>query len=185
MDWLLPQFEGHLTLDPLPEDFATRVQRRVESGLLAPGRRDRADYEITSKDRTGLTFVARGFLTTYNIGLNEVTVGRSGANRIRYQVSYWGWARIAVAHGLLLGAVLAAAFALYPPVRRDIVEYRHGLLMFWGMAAFWCLIWPWLLSALHKPHAERALRQILAETLSGPPACGAGDGHAVDARRAS
>jgi len=185
VDWLLPQFEGHLTLDPLPEDFATRIQRRVESGLLAPGRRDRADYEITSQDQTGLTFVARGLLTTYNIGLNEVTVGRSGVNRVRYQVSYWGWTRIAVMHGLLLGAVLAAAFALYPPLRHDIASYPLGLGLFCGMAAFWCLIWPWLLSALHKPHAEGALRRILGETLSELPAGGTGDGYAADARRAS
>jgi hypothetical protein len=159
MSWLLPQFEGHLTLDPLPDDFAARIQRRVESGLLAPGRRDRADYEIT--------------------------VDRSGVNRIRYQVSFWGWTRIAVAHGLLLGAVLAAAFALYPPVRRDIALYPHGLLILFGMAAFWCLIWPWLLGALHKPHAERALRRILGEALSGAPAGGTGDGYQADARRAS
>lgn len=170
MGWLVPQFEGHLTLDPLPEDFATRIQRRVESGLLAPGRRDRADYEITSKDRNGLTFVARGLPTTYNVGLNEVTVGRSGANRIRYQVSYWGWTRIAVAHGFLLAAALVAAFALYPPIRRDVAEYRYGPPLYWGMAAFWSLLWPWMLSAFHKPHAERALRRILGETLGARPA---------------
>lgn len=167
MEWLLPQFEGHLTVDPLPEDFATLIQRRVESGLLAPGRLDRADYEITSKDRSGLTFVARGLLTTYNVGLNDVTVDRSGANRIRYHVSYWGWTRIAVMHGLLLGSVLALAFALYPPMRRDVAAYPHGLALVWGMAAFWGLVWPWLLSALHKPHAEQALRRILGETLGG------------------
>ena len=114
----LPVFDGELTLDPLPEDFATLIQRRVETGLLAPGHRERADYQVTTKDRSGLTFVSRGLPTTYNVGLNEVTVARSGANRIRYQVSYWGWTRTAAAHGLLLGAVLAGAFALYPPLRR-------------------------------------------------------------------
>jgi len=181
----LPVFEGHLTVDPLPEDFATLIQRRVESGLLAPGRRDRADYEITSKDRSGLTFVARGLLTIYNVGLNDVTVGRSGANRIRYQVSYWGWTRIAVVHGLLLGAALTLAFALYPPMRRDVAAYPHGVVLFWGMAAFWCLIWPWLLSALHKPHAERALRRILGETLGGPPAADGTEGDLSGARRVS
>jgi len=185
MGLFAPVFEGHLTVDPLPEDFASILQRRVESGILAPGRRDRADYEITSKDRSGLTFVARGLLTTYNVGLNDVTVGRSGANCIRYQVSFWGWTRIAVVHGLLLGAVLAAAFALYPPMRRDVAAYSHGVWLFWGMAAFWSLIWPWLLSAIHKPHAEGALRRILSETLSGAPAPNAVEGEPLDARRAS
>ena len=185
MGLFVPVFEGHLTVDPLPEDFATLIQRRVESGLLAPGRRDRADYEIISKDRSGLSFVARGLLTIYNVGLNDVTVGRSGANRIRYYVSYWGWTRIAVVHGLLLGAALAAAFALYPPMRRDMAGYPYGAWLFWGMAAFWCLIWPWLLSALHKPHAEGALRRILAETLGSAPTSEAAEGGASGARRAS
>jgi len=185
MGLFVPVFEGHLTVDPLPEDFATLIQRRVESGLLAPGRRDRADYEVTSKDRSGLTFVARGLLTTYNVGLNDVTVGRSGANRICYHVSFWGWTRIALVHGLLLGAVLAAAFALYPPMRRDVAGYPYGAWLFWGMAAFWSLIWPWLLSAIHKPHAEGALRRILSETLGGAPASNAMEGEPSGDRRAS
>jgi hypothetical protein len=176
MGLFVPAFEGHLTVDPLPEDFATLIQRRVESGLLMPGRRDRADYQVTSRDRSGLTFVARGLLTTYNVGLNDVTVGRSGANRIRYQVCFWGWTQIAVAHGLLLGALLASAFALYPPMRPEIAGSPHGVWLFWGMAAFWCLIWPWLLSALHKPHAEKALRRILGETLSGAPSSDVAEG---------
>ncbi len=184
MDWLLPRFEGRLTIQPLPEDFALLIGRRVESGLLAPGHRARADYEITSRNRSGITFVARGLPTAFNIGLNEVTVDRGGANEIRYEVSYWGWTRIALVHGLLLGAVLAAAFALDPAIRRDVADVRHGMPLFFGMAAFWSLIWPWLLSALHKPHAERALRRVLGETLGALPIADGGEVPA-DARRAS
>jgi hypothetical protein len=178
----VPEFEGELTLDPLPEDFATRIQRRVEGGLLTPGRLDRADYQVTAKDRSGITFVARGFLTRYNIGLNEVTVGRGGGNRLRYRVSYWGWTRIAVAHGLLLGAAMAGAWALLPGMRREMAQYPFGAWIFWGNVALWCVAWPWLLSALHKPHAEGALKRILCETLASPPSGGAA---ASDARRAS
>lgn len=174
MSWLTPAFEGHMTIEPLPEDFAARIGRRVDSGLLAPGHRERANYEITSRDRSGITFVARGFLTTYNVGLNEVTVDRCGADRIHYQVSYWGWTRAAVVHGLLLGGILAAAFALYPSMRRDVAQVAHGAWMFWTMVPFWAVVFPWLLTAFHKRFAEGCLRRILTETL-GPSPAGAAD----------
>lgn len=170
MDWLIPAFDGDLTFSTLPEDFATRIQRRVESGLLAPGSRVRAEYEIMAKDRNGLTFVSRGLPTTYNLGLNEVTISRSGPNRIRYQVFYWGWTRVALVHGLLLGVTMAAAFALVPDVRGAVASFPMGPVLFWGNVGFWSLVWPLVLSAMHRPHAERALRRILGETLGPSPA---------------
>jgi hypothetical protein len=182
MRWFIPEFEGELAVDPLPEDFATRLQRRVETGLLTPGSLHRADYQVIAKDRNRVTFVARGFLTRYNVGLNEVTVRRGAGGRLHYRVSYWAWTLIAVAHGLLLGATMAGVYALIPGMRREMAQYPYGAWLYWGNVAIWCVVWPWLLSALHKPHAERALKRILSETLSGSSPGAAATG---DARRAS
>ena len=162
----MPHFSGHLALDPLPEDFAARLQRRVENGLLVPGRRDRADYHVMARDRSGIHFVARGFLTTYNLGLNDVSVNRAGGNQVRYEVTFWGWTRLAVLQGLLLGTTLATVYVLSARFRDDVASHQHGAWLFWGLGAFWSLVWPWVLTALHRPHAERALRRILHETLS-------------------
>jgi hypothetical protein len=40
---------------------------------------------------------------------------------------------------------------------------RMGAAIFWGMAAFWGFVWPWLMIALHKPFAKRCLNRVLAE----------------------
>lgn len=179
------EFEGELTLDPLPDDFADRIRRRVEAGLLIPGHRERADYQVTGGDRESVTFTARGFLTVYNVGLNDVTVTRSGRGQVRYQVSYQRWTRYAVAHGLIMGAVLAVAFLLIPSIRPQVESFPRGAWAFWGSVAFWSLLWPWILSGLHRPHAERALRRILSETLNGPPPAAAHGEHTGESRRAS
>jgi hypothetical protein len=163
-----PEFDGELTLESLPDDFTARIQRRVEVGLLVPGRRDRADYHVRSLDGRTITFAARGIATTYNIGLNEVTICRGGRNQLQYHAEYWGWTRIAVAHGAVLGLLFVACFLLVPAVQMDIASYRLGGALFWGMVAFWALVWPWILSAFHRGPAERALQRILREALREP-----------------
>lgn len=168
MALLRPEFEGELEVASLPDDFADRIRRRVESGLFIPGRRSRADYRVENVDRSGITFAAGGLLTAYNIGLNVVNVQRVGADRIRYRVSYWRWTRIAALHGALLGILFLASYAFFPFVRRDVASYPHGAEIFWGMVFFWCVAWPWVLSAIHRGPAERALQRILRETLVGP-----------------
>jgi hypothetical protein len=165
-----PEFDGQLTLEPLPDDFAERIERRVVDGLFVPGRRDRADYHVTAKDRDAITFEARGFLTTWNVGLNVVTVRRSGRDQIRYHVSYWGWTRFAVLLGAGLGLVLATCYLAVPHLVWDIASNPSHRPIFWAMVAFWSLLWPWLLTALHRRPVEMALQRILRETLSDFPA---------------
>jgi hypothetical protein len=162
------EFDGQLTVDRLPDDFVARIERRVVDGLFTPGQRHRADYHVRTLDGNSITFAAHGFLTTYNIGLNEVTVCRSGRNQLQYHVSYRGWARIVVAHGALLGLVFAACYLLVPALRHDIASHPFGTPLFWGMVGFWSLAWPWILSALHRGPAERALQRILRVTLAEP-----------------
>jgi hypothetical protein len=161
-----PQFDGQLTIDPLPDDFVARIERRVVDGLLVPGQRVRADYQVVAKDGDGITFVARGFLTTYAVGLNEVTVRRTGRDQLQYHVYYRGWARIAAGHGALFGLAMVACYLLVPALPRDVASHRYGPPLFWVMVGFWSLVWPWLLTAFHRGPAERALQRILRETMA-------------------
>jgi len=165
-----PEFDGQVTVDRLPDDFAARIQHRVETGLLVPGRRDRANYRVTAIDPDTVTFVAEGFLTTYNIGLNEVTVRRSGRNQVAYHVSYMGWTRIAVGHGAVIGIAFLLGYILFPALRASVTSYPAGAVLCSVIVGFFSLAWPWILTAFHRRFAERALQGILTATLSGPPA---------------
>src|SRR5262249_43091414 len=106
------------------------------------------------------------FLTAYNIGLNDVRLSRRGSNILHYQVSFWRWTRTAIAHGLLLGLVFAVCVAAIPEMWKQIAGQPFGILLFVSQAVFWCVLWPWALTAFHRIFAERALRRILQETMS-------------------
>lgn len=168
MGMFTPEFDGQITVERLPDDFAARIQRRVEEGLFVPGRRDRANYKVTSRDQNTVSFVAEGLATVYNVGLNEVTVRRGGRNQVQYHVEYRGWTKLAVAHGGLIGLVFVAAYTLLPALRANIASYPHGLLWTGLLMGFFCLAWPWILTAIHRGAAERALQHVLEETLSDP-----------------
>ena len=163
----VPEFQGQITLEHLPDDFVERLVRRVETGLLVTGRHDRADYRVLSSDRESITFGAQGFLTTYNIGLNRVTIRRAGARQLDYEVSFWGWTGYAVAHGAVMGLLFLALFTLIPEMRRQIGTFPHGTPIFWGIVGFFSLLWPWILTALHRGAARRALERILRDTMTG------------------
>ena len=59
-----PEFEGELTLESVPDDWTTRIQRRLEEGLLAAGHRGRrTDYRVEAMETDSIAFASRGFLT--------------------------------------------------------------------------------------------------------------------------
>jgi hypothetical protein len=161
-----PEFEGEMTFESLPDDFVDRIRQRVETGLLCPGLRARADYRVSSSDRDAIHFEAHGFLTAYNVGLNDVTVRRSGGSQVHYHVTYWRWTWYAVANGLLPAFALALASAFYPAMRSAFTIAPGGLPTLLAILGFFTLVWPWLLTALHRRFAEQALQRILRETLA-------------------
>ncbi|MGH7729832.1 MAG: hypothetical protein ACRENJ_01110 [Candidatus Eiseniibacteriota bacterium] len=165
-----PEFEGELSFESLPDDFVTRIRARVDAGLLSPGTRARADYRVRAADRDGIAFGAEGWLTAYNVGLNEVTVRRVGRNQLQYQVTFWRWTRYAVVHGLVLAAVFLIGYLTWPQLRRDVAAYPHGLWLAGVMMGFFSLAWPWVMTALHRRPAEQALRRILTEAIGGTKA---------------
>lgn len=160
-----PWFEGELSSDRVPDDFLARMERRVRDGLFVPGSHARANYRVRSSSREALAFEAADFLTAWNVGLNEVELRRSTRSTIAYRVEFRRWALYAVIHGALLGAALAGSYMVFPALRRDVASFANGPALFWGMGFFWALCWPWLLTALHRPFARRALERILREEL--------------------
>lgn len=162
-----PRFEGSLELPGLPADFADRVAARVESGLLRPGSRQRANYRVTAREPAAVRFGADDFSTAINLGLNAVEVERAGAERLAYRVAFPVWARYVRALSAAIGSVLALC-SLIPTVRAEIDAYPGGEAWFWGMVLFWGLVWPQLLVALHKRAAARFLERVLREELAAP-----------------
>ena len=165
-----PEFEGEMTFASLPDDFVERIRQRVATGFLCPGVRARADYRVDAADRDQIRIEAHGFLTSYNIGLNEITVRKGGPNRLRYQVRYWRWTWFAVVNSLVPGLIIVLTAACYPEMRSAYTTAPGGLPAVAGILGFFSLVWPWLLTAFHRRFAERALQRILRETLAGAPA---------------
>ena len=52
--------------------------------------------------------------------------------------------------------------------------YPHGATLYWSLIGFFCLLWPWLLTAFHKRAARQLLERILRETMAGSGDAGEG-----------
>src|SRR5882762_243524 len=122
----IPEFDGQLELARVPDDFITRIRKRVEEGLLMRGNRKRANYAVRSAGNDEITFGAEDFLTAYNVGLNDVSVRRSGANTMRYHVTFWRWTLTAVVHGAILGLAFLICFLTFQGLQRDVAAYAQG-----------------------------------------------------------
>ena len=166
MNPFVPEFEGELKNQRVPDDFVARVRKRVKVGLLQPGNRRRANYSVRSTGRDDIAFGADDFLTAYNVGLNDVIVRRRGSHAVLYHAKYWRWTWSAVIHGAILGSILILCAFAIPDMRRQIDSYPFGLSLFLGISLFFSLLWPWILTAMHRRFAEKALRRILSEVIS-------------------
>jgi hypothetical protein len=165
MNPFVPEFEGALILPRVPDDFTDRIRERVKRGLFMPGRRTRANYAVRNASKDEIAFGAEDLLTAYNVGLNEVQISRQGRDAIRYHVSFWRWTWLAVAHGAVIGLMFSVLFLVAPAMRHTLEAYPYGPQAFWTLVAFFGLIWPWALTAIHRRFADKALRRILQETL--------------------
>jgi len=167
MGMFSPAYEGVIELGAVPDDFTERVARRVESGLLVPGSRRRADYVVRSRSQDAVSFAARGFWTAYNVGLNEVELRRDGLHRIAYHGSFRRWAAYAAIHGLALtGAILAVVLA-WPGARDQVSQTPYGWPVLLGLLVFFGLLWPWVLVAIHRRMVPWSLVRIVQEVAAG------------------
>ena len=166
MGFFSPAYSGTIELATVPSDFTEKIARRVETGLLSPGSRRRANYVVCSKTAQAITFMAVGFLTAYNIGLNYVVLDRSGDRGISYRVRYWRWAIYAAIQGLLVASAVLIAVLLLPGGRAQVESYSGGWIFLGVLLVFFGLIWPWLLVAMHKRFAARFLERIVREAVA-------------------
>lgn len=179
-----PCFEGELELAEVPDDFVARIERRVAEGLLVKGSRQRANYRVRRTDKDEIAFGADDFWTAMNVGLNEVVVRRTGPRTVAYQVTFRAWNRYGVWLCAALGIVGLCVAFLVPSIRRMIEEYPLGAVAVGGLLLFWCVVWPWILTAMHKRPAARCLERILREELDpSDPAAGVWRPDSVRCRR--
>jgi hypothetical protein len=158
----VPKFDGRLEVDQIPNDFVARIRKRVEEGFLVRGYRSRrTSYTVRSATSDEIILAAENFLTAYNVGLNNVHVRRGGPTTLLYQVSFWRWTWTAVAHGAMLGLLLLVCFATIPEMRREVAAYSFGPVILTGLLVFFSLLWPWILTAVHRPIAKKTLLRIL------------------------
>jgi len=158
-----PEFSGEFVRDRLPADLLARIEWRVTTGLFAPGQRARANYRVVSSSRRSLEFEAADPLTAWNVGLNRVQLVQTGPTSISFHVRFDRWARYCVLHGAILATAFVVAYGFLPGLREDLAASPANAILASCLIGFWCLVWPWLLIALHRPFARRALERILSE----------------------
>jgi hypothetical protein len=175
MNPFAPRFEGELELPQVPDDFVARIRRRVKEGLLASGSRHRANYRVEHADLNEIAFTAGDFWTAANVGLSHVTIRRLDSTRLAYEVTFRRWAAYAIGLGAaillsIVGLMLVfeAANSRQTPPTSPSVSWI-GILLGGASLGFWCLAWPWILTALHKRSAARCLERILREELTDRP----------------
>jgi hypothetical protein len=161
-----PVYDGTIEVLALPDDFTELIARRVESGLLVPGSRGRANYVVRSKSHDAVAFSAVGFWTQYAFGLNEVELKRAGPKSVTYHGSFWRWTLYAAINALALAIVILFGILFWPGARAQISSYSWGWLYVGALFAFFGLVWPWLLVAIHRRVVPRTLERIVRETLA-------------------
>ncbi len=172
----LPEFEGRL--EGLPKDALARVAEAVRAGTFQCGSVARAQYLLVSEAPDRIHFRARTLLTAIGVGLNEVTLARDTDGGIAYTVRFYRWfyyclcitlVGLAVPGGMLVGRLLGPVVGLRPAFGAGgpWVTFMLGAVFVLG------LLWPFLLTALHKPMARSFLEQLVRNASAADAAAGA------------
>jgi hypothetical protein len=162
-----PAYDGSIEFKGLPSDWADRMARRVETGLLTPGSRRRANYVVRSKSSDTVSFSAVGFWTAYNVGLNDVELRRADANRVTYHGSFSRWAAYAVIQGLAVLSLVLAVVFFWPGAGTYVAAYGGwGWPLLLALLAAFGLVWPWILIGVHRRFAARALEGIVRQAVA-------------------
>jgi hypothetical protein len=167
LGFLSSTYVGSIEFDPLPTDWAERMTRRIETGLLTPGSRRRANYVVRSRSSDAVSFSANDFWTAFNVGLNDVELHRAEGNRVAYHGSFNRWAAYAAIQGLVVAGAVLLVVLLWPGARGEVDRYGA-----WGwplliiLLALFGLVWPRVLVVMHRPFASRALERIVRQTVA-------------------
>jgi hypothetical protein len=170
-----PRYSGSHKPESLGDGFIQKLAARVNKGLFSMASSRRNQYKIVEQSETYLHFCSSSLLTGINIGLNDVQIQvDQTSGEIRYDVSYWTWAKYSIflclALGLVLGcSLLPPLFGLYLFPKDQYPPLMIMKVAILPMVLFWGLVWPWILIAFHKGSAVKYLTRILDEVNTQTP----------------
>ncbi|NQT84903.1 hypothetical protein HQ563_17940 [bacterium] len=157
-----PQFSGTYSPERLRPDFISALAERVRKGLFPRASERRNRYALVNESDKELRFRSEGLLTSINIGWNDVRVQiespPDSAPRVRYEVMYFAWARYSVILCAFLGIAMIASWTLLGEIYG--AHRSAAKTIFWVMLIFWGFVWPWILVAIHKRPAAKALERL-------------------------
>jgi hypothetical protein len=163
-----PEFSGTFSPERLRPDFVKALAERVRSGLFPRASARRNRYAVVNESEWELRFRSQGLLSGINIGWNDVQVqidmtpeAPGAPPEIRYRATYSVWARYSVILCAFIGVCLIAAWSLLG--EKYGARYSAAKTVFWVIIIFWGFVWPWILVAIHKKPAARALERLFAE----------------------
>jgi len=163
-----PEFSGAFSPERLRPDFVKALAERVRRGVFPRASQRRNRYAVVSESEKELRFRSEGLLASITIGWNDVHVQIDSPPQdtptVCYEVRYFGWARYSVVLCVFIGVCLIATWSLFG--EKYGAPYSGAKTLFWVMVIFWGFVWPWILVALHKRPAARALERLFAEVNS-------------------
>ncbi len=156
-----PHFVGAYKPETIADGFLDRLAERVKSGLFPLASPRRNNYRLVNQAATSLRFQSVGLLTSWNVGLNDVRIEiNRQAREIRYEVRFGKWSRISAVFGCILFLCLLVGYRFLPA---DYFPPQPFENLLWPFVGFWCFVWPWILTAMHKRPAAKCLTRILEE----------------------
>jgi len=163
---LASAYDGSIEVGTVPADWSEQVGRRVETGLLMPGSRRRANYVVRSKSADFVSFRAGDFWTAYSVGLNEVELRRADGRHIAYHGSFGRWATYAAIQGFAVASAILIAVLFIPGARAQVAAYGGlGWPLLIILLAFFGLAWPRVLVVIHRRFASRVLERVVREAV--------------------
>lgn len=178
MKLFTPVTSGTISVGVSP-NFISALAERIRCGLFPMAAENRNAYEVISQNERALQFRSTNIWTGINVGLNNVTVNVIQPDRIEYTIRYWTWTKYAIATclSLFLTGVLAITVGRIVLPAAWFAEFDKSPWIGISMLVFWGLLWPWVLTAMHKKSVRSCFERILDEvnesnTLSDTNAAG-------------
>ena len=154
-------FSGVHKPKSITDGFVEKFATRIKTGLFPMASARRNHYDLVEQTDTSLHFCSIGLLTSWNIGLNNVRIQiNREAGEIRYDVRYDKWSKTGVGFGVLLFIFFVLGQYIVPANYYPPKSYQYVL---WPFVGFWCFVWPWILTAMHRGPAAKCLTRILDE----------------------
>jgi len=158
---LLPGFDGLYKPEKLSPKLLENLAQRVRAKKVFPWATARRNqYVIAEESCQKLLYRAASLLTGAFVGLNDVTLRTDKTpGAVHYRVRYWLWAGYCIGLSAFIVLVILSSILLFQDSGFTAYNPFHSWVL-WSMLGFWGLLWPWILIAMHKLFAPKALIRI-------------------------